>query len=432
MNKLLIFTILTFLGIQLSAQENTKNTFSLKEAQDYAVLNNANVKNAQLDQIIAKKKVWETTAMGLPQVSGAVDYSNTLSELPTISFNPAMEPIQVGEKQNATFSVTASQLVFSGPYIVGLQASNAYKDFSGVSSLKAQADVKETITQLYYAILIAEKNKEILEEIEKTMLQTVDETNKMHDVGFVEETTAKQIELNLNNIKNSIKSIERQKEVAKNYLKIQMGMTSNEQIELTDKFQDIIAALNFENIISQEFSLEKNIDYMLLDNQERLTNLSLKREKSELLPSISAYVRYQKLAKEPEINFTPEMLLGVSLNVPIFGSGMKVSKIQQAKLELDKTRNIKEQVAENLNNSVQQAKFDFTNAYEKFNTEEKNLELSKKIFEDSVEKFKKGMFSSIELTQVQSQYLTTQTNYFTAIFELLNAKNTLDKALNNY
>ncbi len=41
--------------------------------------NNTNLENAQLDVDIADKKVWETTAIGLPQISATGSYYNNLS-----------------------------------------------------------------------------------------------------------------------------------------------------------------------------------------------------------------------------------------------------------------------------------------------------------------------------------------------------------------
>jgi outer membrane protein TolC len=140
--------------------------FSLVEAQNHAIQNNPERLNALLDVEIADKKVWETTAMGLPQVSGAVDVSVILSPLPTLSFPSStgeLIDMEIGEKANATMSATISQLVFSGPYIVGLQASKAYRKMSENALAKTERDIKSNVASSYYTILLLTETTSILD-----------------------------------------------------------------------------------------------------------------------------------------------------------------------------------------------------------------------------------------------------------------------------
>jgi len=64
-------------------------------------------------------------------------------------------------------------------------------------------------------------------------------------------------------------------------------------------------------------------------------------------------------------------------------------------------------------------------------TEIKNMELAKKIYNKTLTKYKEGVSTSIDLTQIQNQYLATQGNYFNVILQLLNANSNLNKALGN-
>ena len=68
---------LLFAGLmQIQAQTDSTKTakssqaFTLEEAQKFALANSPVLKNSNLDLEIAKKKIWETTAIGLPQVNG--------------------------------------------------------------------------------------------------------------------------------------------------------------------------------------------------------------------------------------------------------------------------------------------------------------------------------------------------------------------------
>ncbi|WP_317045201.1 TolC family protein [Formosa algae] len=84
-NKLILLFSLC-LSITAFAQDGPVS-FSLQEAIDYALENNRTVKNAIRDIEIAKEQKWETTATGLPQISGTVDYQNWLQQ--QVSLLPA-------------------------------------------------------------------------------------------------------------------------------------------------------------------------------------------------------------------------------------------------------------------------------------------------------------------------------------------------------
>ena len=433
--------------MQLSYGQVTKS-FSLKQAQDYAVQNNATVKNAQIDIIKSEKKVWETTAMGLPQVSSSLSYQNMLeipvTLIPAQIFDPDAPPdtymeMKFGTQHNASFEITANQLVFSGPYIVGLQASKIYKKLSQQALDKAKVDIKETVTQTYFLALVAKENKSILQESYENLKKIFEETSKMLKAGFVEETDVDQLEYTLKNIEISLNTITNQIDLSQNLLKYQMGIDLKEEIILTDKLENIVETVGANALQVNVFNVNEHIDFQLMQTQEYLQKLNLKREKSEFLPSISAFYSYNQKAMrndfdffESEKDWFPSNIVGASLNIPIFSSGLKLSRVQQAKLELEKARNSKEMVSQGLILGVQQANSDFSTATEKYNNEKSNMKITKRIYDRTLIKFNQGMSSSLELTQVHNQYLNSQSNYFNAIFELLNAKNKLDKALNKY
>ena len=59
------------------------------------------------------------------------------------------------------------------------------------------------------------------------------------------------------------------------------------------------------------------------------------------------------------------------------------------------------------------------------------IELSEKVYNKTLIKYKSGVASSMDVTQANSQFLERNSAYSTAIIEMLNAKTALEKALNN-
>ena len=447
MKTFFLFIICFFYLVLSEAFPQEKNTYSLKDVQNYAVKHSMVTKNARLDISIAKKKIWETTAMGLPQISASVSYQDMvhipITLIPANIIDPDAEEgkfieMQFGTQHNVSMDITVNQLIFKGSYIVALQASKIFLKLSQVSLAKSEIEVKESVTKTYYLILLAENNRKILLSNLKNFKKNFFETQELFKAGFVEDTDVDQMQLTITDLENSIKSIERQISVTRKLLKFQMGLDLEKRIELSENLDDILNEINSDDILSEEFNIKKHIDYQILDTQEKALSLTLKKEKSEYLPSISAFFTHTQNAMRNEFNFFrktddrwfPSTIIGINVDIPIFSSGMKAAKIQQVKLELKKVKNEKSNAEKGLKLDLLQTKYDFSNALEKLRNTKKNVKLAKKIYEKTLIKYKQGISSSLELTQTHNQYLTSESNHTRAAVELLNTKVMLDKALN--
>lgn len=443
------------------AQNETKKTFSLKQAQEYAVKEAYAVKSAEYDLEMSKKKVKEIVTIGLPQVSGDASLQDFLNIpvqvmpnflspavtgvlvangiLPPSAMdqpaNPAYIEAKFGTKYSTKLGVTASQLLFDGSYVVGVQASKIFVAMSTKSLEKSEIETRENVAQTYYLVLVVKENEKILETSLSNLTKTLGETTQIQKNGFLEETDVDQLQLLVSNLTNTVNKIKRQSEVAMSLLKMQMGIKLEENIELTDSLNGILLQTSAEDLLSKELDVKKHIDYQIISTTETLKQLNLRKERYGYIPSMAAFYTYSKTASASELTLDkwyPTSLLGVSLKVPIFDSGQKMFKIQQAKLDVLKTQNLQNQVEQGLKLEVISQKSNYNNALDSFKKEEENMVLAKKIYDRTLIKYNEGIVGSMDLTQAHNQYLTSQTSYFTAVFELLNTKSKLNKALNNY
>ncbi len=436
--------ILMLLGVLALKAQNDSLTathhLSLIDAREYAVAHNYQNQNAQIDIEMAKKKIWETTAIGLPQVEGAIDYNNSL-KIPTtllpgeIMGQPGVQiPVQFGQQHSLSWGITATQLIFSGEYIVGLQASRIYLELSSNSYAKSSVTIKETVTKSYYLALVAEESKKILEETNDNFENLLKEIEESHRLGFVEDTDVDQLRLTKQNNDNTIISVNNQLELAYRLLKYQLGIDFNDEIKLSDSLDYFVDNLEFDRLLTEDFNLNQNIDYKLMQTQEGLSILDLKREKSLYLPQLSAFYTYSKNAFNNEFadlfsEWFPTSIIGLKLTIPIFSSGMRRSKVQQKQLELYKVQNSKLEMEQGLRLQVEQSRSDFTNAKLKFENEKWNMELSEKINNKTEIKYKNGMASANDLMLTQNQYLMALNNYYQAMSNLLSVRAQLEYIL---
>ena len=449
MLKLILITLITSLSFGvIFAQSQPTYSLSLQNAIDLAIKENRNILNAKNDIMIAKKQVWETTAIGLPHAKTDLKYQNMVdvpvSLLPAIMVDPNANPdtyipIKFGQQHSSSFDFSASQLLFSGEYIVGLQASKVFMELSQKAALKSENDVIELVTQSYYGVLLAYKNQKILKATEIDIRKTYEEIQKTFEVGLADETDVAQLELNLLTVTNSIASVKRQITVAENILKYQIGIQISDSIVVTDSLEYIFNSASLQSIMNQTFDINKNIEYQMLQTQKAISELSLKREKSTFLPTLSAFYAHSVSGQTNNFDdyfngsqkYYQSNIVGAGLTWDLFSSGSRYVKVQQAQLDLDKVKNQYYILQQGLIFQVHQARTDLINAYETYLKEEKNTLLAEKIYRRSLIKFSNGLISSNELTQVNIQYFNSQSSYYMAMVNVLTSKAILDKILGN-
>lgn len=435
----------------LTASDSKAIKFSLKEAQEYALQNSPAVKSAAIDLESARKKIWETTAIGLPQVTATGNYQY-IFKVPEFSFGGFYDyrllpdgtpitkndllntyqpgqPVKLGVQQNFTWNISVNQLIFSGEYIVGLQASRTFKELSERNLQKTKNETKEAVAKAYYMILTGEENLSILRQNLQLIDKTLNDVTAMYKQGFVEETDVDQIRINKLNLENLVNSVTEQVQIAYRLLKFQMGIDVNQSIELTDKLDELIAMGNFKLWSQNEFDVQKNIDLKIMQTNEALSMLNLQREKSRFLPSISAFYQHQEQLKKPQFNFTIPDITGFGISWPLFTSGSRNSKVSQARLALEKATIGKNQVRDGLIIEFDQSRNAYNKALNDYLTFKENLNLADKIYRKTLLKYSQGMASGMELTQAQNQFLTTESNYYNAVLSLFNAQAKLEKLL---
>ncbi|OIP01681.1 MAG: hypothetical protein AUJ98_03555 [Bacteroidetes bacterium CG2_30_33_31] len=441
---ILAFVILVF-AEPLKSQELHRLTIA--SAVDLAKKHNTSVRNAVYDMDIARQQVIETTAQGLPQISAKISYNNNIdlpvTLVPAIMFNPnaaAGEFIELkfGTKHNASFNFQVSQLIFNGSYIVGLQTAKTFKQLSERNFQRSENEVVLTVTQTYNTILFAQKNRLILKNNLEDITKTLYESSKIFEAGLMEETNVDQFKLNKSMVENAIKSLDRQIDIQYDLLKIQAGIDIKDSIIITDSLDLVFNNSNASNAMLQSFDISKNIDYQLMRTQEEISKQQVNLEKSTLLPSLNGFYSHTQSGQSDEFNYFnksqkwfPSNIIGASLVIPITTSGGAISRIKQAELSLRKTQNNISLLEQNLTLGVNGARNKLINDYETYLTQKENVALAEKIYKRNLEKFKQGLISSTELTQVNTQFYNSQATLYSAMLNVLNAKAEMDKILGN-
>lgn len=438
MKNKLIFIFSLLCSIAMFSQENTLS-FSLQEAIDYALEHNRNIKNADLNILAAEKQVWETTARGLPQISGAVDYSiNIKTPFDVDDLEEGNPFIFLFPKHNLTPSVTLNQLLFDGGYIVGLQSNKVFLEISQNAKSKTTNDIENSVVNAYNNALLTKESIEITKNNITVLKSNLDETTKIFENGLTEEEDVEQLQLTLSSLEINLRNLETLYDISKGYVKILLGIDPNEIILLTDTLNDLIAENISLDLIGSEHSITNNIDYKIAANEAISKGLEYKLEKSEQLPKLNAFVTSNYLGysdqasnyfkKEQDWLFTT--VGGFKLTVPIFSSFGGKAKRQKAKIEWDIAQNNLKIKEDQLVLDFRNIKNEYNLAIETYTNKQKNLALAEKIEKKNTIKYKEGIASSFDLRQAQTQLYSNQQEYLQAIIDVINKKAELKNLLN--
>jgi len=438
--KRTILTLAVLICTVLSA--NAQLSFSLKEAQDYAVKNSFNAQSAQLDLEAAKSKIKETTAIGLPQITAEGGYNDNV-QIPT-SVVPgqffggppgSFYPVKFGVRHQATGSVTATQLLFNGSYIVGLQASRAYAELVNSQKTKTELQIKQDVANFYFLSIAAQENASILLEASLTLEKTYEQTKALYDNGLVEEQSADQLRINLNTLKNSLEFAQMQAIQINNVLKFSMGLPQTTDVLLTDNVESL-TLMSAADLIETSTDPSVSIDYKLSQNVLRLQELNLKNKRVAYLPTLVMFATHQENAFANEFSqfkykgFFPASIIGFKLTVPLFSSGMKHQQVVQAKLDLNRAKMVETQTKEAVSLEQQNSRNNYKFRLKNFDIQKENFELAGKVKQKTLIKFQEGLASSFELAQSERQFLDVQAAYIQSLIDMLNAQVAFQKAFN--
>jgi outer membrane protein len=428
------------LAMIFAQEQNSSLNLTLKQAQDYAVSNNKAVNSAKLDVMASKAAIWETISAALPNVEGSGSFTDNLKLMTTLLpgefFGQPGEkiPVTFGSKYNTGVSVQASILLFNAPLYIGIETTKLANKLSEQNLERTELDTKESVSTVYFLILVAEESLRILDSNIVNLNETLRSVKSMYQVGMAESTDVDQMMSNVTMAENSRSSLLRNIELDYNLLRFQLGVPGNTEISLTETLENLIDQINVDAILSQNFDINNNVDYKLITMQEEISKLTVMSQKASVLPTLAGFYTYGTNGMGDKVSdqrWFPNSMVGLQLSIPVFASGQRYTKIKKAQLDLSKARNNKALVTDQLLMQEKQLRYDLVNANLQYLSQKDNVEVSKRVYTSMENKYRQGMASSLELTQANSQYLQAENNYITSLMSLLQTKVALDKLMNN-
>lgn len=402
---------------------------SLIEAQDYAVKQNRTLRNASLAVQEAYAQRWQTIASMLPSVDGSYSYSNYLGYSATLGMGGS--EIKINMPNVGALGLTAA-VGINGQGVVGVLLNNIAIDMKKIALEKSEIELRSSVMSSYVSVLALQSISNLLDSSLVNIQDLEQMTQNAVNVGAAEQTTADQIRVRVNTLKNSINTQKRNIELATNSLKVLLDVPVETELVLTENIDEVLSPERVINLLAEDFNIENNLNYQLLKKQTELAKRNVHMAGWAYGPTISLAYNYanQQYYGEGGMRMTPPNVIQVSVKMPLWSSGKRAAGVVEKKIAYEEAKNTLSETTDNLAIQYRQLCFNLTNAYETYLNEKDNIEVTQRVFNSSTEKFKWGAASNIELTNASNDLINAQSTYVQAMLNLINAQSELEEFLN--
>ena len=427
------------IGIFFIANAQQKNApsqilqFTAKEAVDYAMSNAVQVKNALIDIKIQEQTNKGITAEALPHINGSVNLTDFLSiatQLIPAEFTGGTPgtyiPIKFGTKYSGTYGANLQQIIFDGQVFVGLQARKAAIRNSVLAADVTKEQIKSNVYKIYYQLAVAKRQIGTLDANIASYEKLLHDTKEIYKNGFAEKLDVDKVQVQLSNLETQKLKAQNQIDAGKEGLKFLMNVPQIDEIVLTDTLSDEELK---SDILSEDYQYEDRKEFQQLETQIDLGKFNVKRYQLSKIPALSFSANVNQNAQRNKFNFFKgsepwysTSFISFNLSIPIFDGGTRNANIQTAKLNLMKMNNQLDQLKSSIDNDVYQSRINMKSALATMDTQKKNIELAQQVYNSTKLKYDQGLGSNQEISTAQADLVTAQNNYYSSIYDAVNAR----------
>jgi OMF family outer membrane factor len=246
----------------------------------------------------------------------------------------------------------------------------------------------------------------------------VQTTTLLYHQQLAKGTDVDRLKLQLEQLTTQRSTISSQHQQVLNALKFLMGKPISDSIQVQ---------INETSIDKTTFQLKTTTDVLLIDKKMEFSLSELSGLKNSRLPSVNAYGVYGTngfgtTGTNSFFNFHPIGYVGAQLSVPLFNGMVTKHKINGKKIEVNRTIIQKEILTEKANLDLVNAEMQLSIANTTIATVNTQIELAKKIYNNTVLQNQQGMANITDLLLADNSLRESQQNYIVALINLRRAE----------
>ncbi len=404
-NKLIFVFFLCCISLQ------AQDVLTKEQAVSLALDNNYGVKIAKNAVTVAENNTSILNTGFLPTVTGNAGATYNLDNTEA-EFSDSSRPTTIlngAESSRYNASVNVNYTLFDG---LGRRYNyKRLKEQFQLSELQARETIENTVLQMfsvYYNVAQLSDNLNTLEETLNITKDRLVRAKYQFDYGQNTKLEVLNAEVDINNDSINIINIEQQLKNAKRDLKLVLGETYSNDFDVETEVQ---FSLQFQKDSLFEKAKSRNVALLQTEKNIAISKLDINSGRSAYLPTLGLTGSYgwnksnNNGASFVAVSTNTGLSGGLNLSWNLFDGGSAITRVRNAKINLETQKIQKESVLLNIERNFNNAWDDYLNKLEIFNIQEKNILTAQNNFERTQEKFKIGQVNSIEFRQAQLNLL---------------------------
>lgn len=419
--------IILFLTVKIFPQELIRK-INLETALELALSQNKNIRIAQMEIDKSYSKLTESRSNLYPKINASGQYTNNIKKPviflpPGTPFSRPGEPgvLEIGSDHAYTGTISASLPIFSFPIYVGLSLASTNVNFAEESyrgiKLKTISEVKKS----FYTVLLAREVKNLMESSLKNAMDNFENVKRMNQQGLVSEYDMIRAEVQVENIKPVLLQAENNYELAKNSLKITLGLDADENIEIEGEltysektFPDITKTL--------EIMMQNNSDLKQLNLQVQIAKSMVNLEKSAHLPILAAFGNYQYQTQANDLKFKDyrwvnTQFIGLQLQIPIFNGFSTQAKVDQSEINYQQLLERQSLFTESMKIQAQNILYRIEQARKRITGQDKAVAQAEKGYEIAKSRYSNGLGTQLEVNDAELALTQSKVNYLQSVYD---------------
>lgn len=427
-------TLLTILVLSvIISTVFSQETWTLERCIEYALANNIQVKQQELNVKVNEVNLLQSKMEVLPTININGNHSYSFG-LVTNYITNTKESLNT---QASSFSISTGMPIFNGFQLTNTRKQNQFDLKASVADVdRVKNNIALTIASLYLQILYQQELVEIAKRQFELSKMQLARTKVLVSAGSLPEGNLYEVEALV--ASDELQLVNTQNQLNLSYL----NLTQLLELKSPEGFQiakPLIPAVDSVKLMSENlaqiFSTAEVIMPQIQSAKYKLqsSEVGLKIAKGGLLPRLSLGANYNSGAQyriQDNYDFTGDPFftqiknnasksIGLSLSIPIFNGLSARSRVSTARIGLMNAQLALESERNALYKEIQQAYADAIAAEKKLQASLKSKTASEESFRYTQNKFNVGLVTALDFTSAKNKLAQAETDLLQAKYELI-------------
>lgn len=440
------YIVVSFSFLAIATSSMAQQTVNLQDAINYALKNSKAVTKARLDVESVDYQIKEVRSAALPQIDGISQMTRNIKAqkfvLPAEFMGGApgeFIAVTAGTTWSAMSQVQLNQQIFNQQVFTGLRASRSSKEFYQIASKLAEENLIQLVATNYYQVIITREQLQVIDANLERVSKLEEIVSNQYELGLAKRIDLDRVKVNKVNILTQREELLNGIAQQENLLKYYMGMPINEEINIP---ATSLASLEDETTLKiasdNTFDVTRLSDYQILQKQEELLGFQRKAYLSEFYPTLSLGANYLYNTQSNQFNLYTDKALNfgmsavtLTLNIPIFDGGRKSAKVKQATVDIQKIQEDIKDSSNAMKMAYENAKIQIKNSLNTIEAQKENTILAEEVFNSIQNNYHNGLASLTDLLNAETDLVSAQNSYNTALLNYKVAEIELIKSNGN-